>query len=228
MKQKETQTFWQGLLLLILFGIWTLLIQTVDVGIAGETGTDVGFVTLNQWFHHGTGVHLGLYTATDWLGLVPVAVCLGFGGLGFSQLLRRKSLFRVDGDILLLGVYYIAVIAGYLIFEMFPINYRPVLIEGRLEASYPSSTTLLVLCVMPTLVFQGNRRIKSQRSRKLSGILVGLFSAFMVVGRTLSGVHWFTDIVGSVLLSGGLFRLYKALVSLFWDKKSGGSKHGVL
>lgn len=42
---------------------------------------------------------------------------------------------------------------------MIPVNYRPVLIEGRLEASYPSSTTLLVVSVMPTLMFQAYRRV---------------------------------------------------------------------
>ena len=101
---------------------------------------------------------MGIYTITDWLGLVPIAVCIGFGMLGLMQWIRRKSITKVDRDILLLGGYYILVILGYLIFEMIPINYRPILIEGAMEASYPSSTTLLVLSVMPTLLFQINRR----------------------------------------------------------------------
>ena len=99
-----------------------------------------------------------LYVITDWLGLVPIAVCMGFGVLGLTQLIRRRSLFKVDPDIIILGIYYIIVIAAYLIFEMIPINYRPVLIDGFLEVSYPSSTTLLVLSVMPTLVLQVKRR----------------------------------------------------------------------
>ena len=92
-----------------------------------------------------------IYTITDWLGLVPIFICLIFAGIGLAQLIQRKSLFRVDYDIIVLGIYYIIVIFGYLIFEMIPINYRPVLIDGFMEASYPSSTTLLVLSVMPTL-----------------------------------------------------------------------------
>ena len=39
-----------------------------------------------------------------------------------------------------------------------------------------------------------------------------LFSAFMVIGRLVAGVHWLTDIVGSVLLSAGLYALYRAAV----------------
>jgi undecaprenyl-diphosphatase len=210
MNQKKRKKLWQGILLLALFLAWTLLVQTVDVEVAGEAGTEIGFSALNRWFHRQTGVHWGLYHITDWLGLVPVAVCLGFGGLGLLQLWKGKDLRRVDGDILLLGLYYMAVIAEYLIFEMLPVNYRPVLVNGRLEASYPSSTTLLVLSVMPTLVFQGNRRLKSRRSKACLRVLVGLFSLFMVAGRTLSGVHWVTDIVGALLLSSGSFRIYEA------------------
>ena len=103
-------------------------------------------------------------------------------------------------------------IVEYLIFEMFPINYRPILIDGRMEASYPSSTTLLVLSVMPTLVFQTKRRANSVIFKKCISMFSMLFSAAMVIGRLVSGVHWFTDIVGALLLSVGLFYLYKTAV----------------
>ena len=119
---------------------------------------------------------------------------------------------KVDPDIILLGFYYVLVILGYLIFEMIPINYRPIFIEGRLEASFPSSTTLLVLSVMPTLVFQSERRLKHPGVKKAIFVLTSLFSLFMVMGRLVSGVHWLTDIVGSVVLSMGLFFIYKGVV----------------
>lgn len=144
----------KGIGFLSAFVLWTVLIQLIDVQAAGPKGTRIGFAAFNVWFHQLTGVHMTVYAITDWLGLVPIFICLCFGGLGFLQLIRRRSLKRVDKDILLLGAYYLLVISAYLLFEMIPINYRPILIEGRLEASYPSSTTLLVLSVMPTLVFQ--------------------------------------------------------------------------
>ena len=212
MNHRKQKGFLPGGALVLAFILWTILIQTVDVRPVGVNGTNIGFAAVNTWFHRLTGVHMGLYTVTDWLGLVPIAVCVGFGLLGLDQWIRRRSIARVDRDILLLGGYYILVILGYLIFEMIPINYRPILIDGAMEASYPSSTTLLVLSVMPTLLFQINSRAKSQTVRRMTAAFVILFSAFMVIGRLVAGVHWLTDIVGSVLLSAGLYSLYRAAV----------------
>ena len=210
---KEKRNLLKGAGLIGAFSLWTVLIQWVDVQAVGQNGTKIGFADFNVWFHQLTGVHMTIYTITDWLGLVPIFICLCFGVLGLVQLIKRRSLLRVDPDILLLGAYYVLVIACYLIFEMIPINYRPVLIEGRQEGSYPSSTTLLVLSVMPTLMFQENRRVSNAMIRKAVAVSVIAFSAFMVIGRLISGVHWATDIIGSVLLSGGA--IYAVPVSCF-------------
>ena len=209
---KEKRNLQAGFGLISAFALWTVLILCVDVQAVGQNGTNIGFAAFNVWFHQLTGVHMTIYTITDWLGLVPIFICLCFGTLGFVQLVRRRSLLRVDRDITVLGVYYVIVIAFYLIFEMIPINYRPVLIEGRLEASYPSSTTLLVLSVMPTLIFQVYRRTESSLIKKVTVVFAIAFSAFMLIGRLISGVHWATDIVASVLLSAGLFMLYQSTV----------------
>lgn len=152
-----------------------------------------------------------IYHITDWLGLVPLFCCMIYGAVGFVQLLQRKSLLKVDIDILLLGVYYVIVIFGYLIFEMIPINYRPILIDGRMEVSYPSSTTLLVSSVMPTVIFQIDRRIKNRVVRRIITPSTILFSLFMLIGRTIAGVHWLTDIIGLVFLIAGLFLIYYAI-----------------
>ena len=212
MKKNGKKQLITGVSLMLVFVIWTWLIQKVDVQPVGQKGTDVGFAVLNCWFHKLTGVHMGLYTITDWLGLVPVFVCIVFGGIGLWQLIKRKNLFKVDTDLIYLGIYYVIVIFGYLFFEMCPINSRPILIEGILEASYPSSTTLLVLSVMPTLVLQANRRIENRYLKRIICAFTVVFSVFMVIGRLVSGVHWLTDIMGAVFLSTGLFYLYKAAV----------------
>lgn len=218
MKKHKKRILQTGIWKIVLFVIWTILTMTIDVRAAGPSHTPVGFASFNSWFHHFTGVQMPLYTITDWLGLVPICVCLVFGTIGFLQLIQRKSLLRVDHDIIVLGVYYLLVILTYLLFEAFPLNYRPILIDGCLESSYPSSTTLLVLTVMPTLCFQCRRRLKNNKMNHIIITMTRLFSFFMVVGRLLSGVHWFTDIAGAILLSSGLFSLYKASVLLFCTK----------
>ena len=215
MKEKNQRSLWIMLVALFMFVAWTLALTKVDLQPVGPEGTVVGFATINSAFHEWTGVHMWLYEMTDWLGLVPIIVVLGFGMLGLIQLIKRRSLFKVDSDILILGVFYILVMTAYVIFEIFVINYRPVLIEGRLEASYPSSTTLLVLCVMPTAIMQLNNRIKNVVLRRVVVVSISLFIIFMVVGRLVSGVHWITDIVGGVLLSIGLVMLYQTMATRF-------------
>ena len=218
MKTDRKKFFCFGTLLIGAFVVWTALIKTIDVKAVGVNDTNVGFATFNSWFHWLTSVNMTLYTITDWLGLVPVFVGLCFGFLGLIQWIKRRSVFKVDFDIIILGIYYIIVVLCYLIFEMIPINYRPILIDGFMEASYPSSTTLLVLSVMPTLIFHTNRRVKNMKIKKVVSIITILFSLFMVIGRLISGVHWITDIIGSIFLSSGLFYLYEGL-ALLKDKE---------
>ncbi len=219
MKKRGIKLLFRGPGLIIVFVLWTILVQTIDVRNIGVNETAVGFAALNSWFHKLTGVDMILYNITDWLGLVPVVVCMIFGFVGFVQLIKRKSFLKVDRDIIFLGIYYVIVIACYLAFEMVPVNYRPILINGFMEASYPSSTTLLVLSVMPTVVFQSERRFENDRVKKVIKSVTLLFSALMITGRLFSGVHWLTDIVASIILSAGLFYSYKFVV-LISDKNS--------
>ena len=195
------------------FVLWTVLVSLVDIRPIGPNGSRVGFAALNRFVHGLTGVNLLLYTVTDWLGLVPIAVALGFAILGLVQWIKRKSLLKVDGSLLALGGFYTVVLAAYIFFEIVVINYRPTLIDGYLEASYPSSTTMLVMCVMPAAMIQLHTRIKSHVFRRCVMISIAVFIVFMVIGRLVSGVHWLSDIIGGALISAGLVIIY-ALVSM--------------
>ena len=149
-----------------------------------------------------------LYEVTDWLGLVPIAVAFAFAVLGLVEWISRKSIKKVDKSLFVLGGFYIAVICAYVLFEFVVINRRPVLIEGILETSYPSSTTMLVTTVMPTAFLQLRDRIKNANWGRVVSVIIIAFSVFMVVGRFVSGVHWCTDIVGGALLSAALVVAY--------------------
>ena len=213
MKKKFRKNIYVTLALFLLFVLWTLAIKLIDVQPIGPNGSEVGFAALNGLIHNVTGVHMELYIITDWLGLVPVFVAFGFAVLGLVQLIKRRSFLKVDYSILVLGGFYILVISAYILFEMLAVNYRPVLIDGYLEASYPSSTTLLVMCVMPASVMQLYTRIKNKNIRNIISVVIYAFMAFMVIGRFVSGVHWLTDIVGGIILSAGLVMLYYSVSS---------------
>ena len=200
--------------MLTAFVLWTVAVQFIDVRTIGPNGSSVGFATINGFVHKLTGVHMSLYNVTDWLGLVPIFVAMGFALFGFAQWIKRKHLSKVDYSIFVLGGFYIAVMAVYILFEMITVNHRPVLINGILEKSYPSSTTLIVMCVMPTAIMQFNSRIKNTVLKKTMSFLITAFIVFMVIGRLVSGVHWFTDIIGGTLLSAGLVALYRYAISL--------------
>jgi len=214
MKKESQRDFRIAACMLAAFMLWTAAIQFVDVKAIGPMGSTVGFATLNRFVHDLTGVHMSLYAVTDWLGLVPLLCAAGFGILGLTQWIRRKQLLRVDHDILVLGGFYILVMAAYMLFEVYAVNYRPVLIDGLLEASYPSSTTVLVMCVMPTSILQFHVRIKNEVFKRCVVFVTAAFLVFMVMGRLISGVHWVTDIVGGILLSAGLVQMYRAVIRL--------------
>jgi undecaprenyl-diphosphatase len=214
MKRKNKNCFYISVCLITIFVLWTVLVKFIDVKAIGPIGSKVGFATINGLFHEFTGVNMKLYTVTDWLGLVPVGFVVAFAILGFIQWIKRKSILKVDYNILVLGAFYIVVMVIYILFEFVVINYRPVLINGNLEVSYPSSTTMLVMCVMPTAIMQFNDRIKNILIRRTITFAIIVFIAFMVIGRLISGVHWLTDIAGGVILSTGLVMMYRFFINL--------------
>ena len=209
MKLKEIR---RAVYLLAVFAAWTALVMYSDVSPIGPKGSVVGLSTMNKWVHDQTGVHMELYRITDWLSMLPVGIAFGFAMLGFAQWVRRKRIGKVDRSILLLGGFYILVMAAYLFFEVWVVNYRPVVINGILEASYPSSTTVLTICVMLTAEIQLRIRVQNKMMNGLGTGLIILFTVLMVMGRMVSGVHWFSDIIGGILLSAGLVKLYQALL----------------
>lgn len=211
---QKKKAFFIGVSLVIVFVLWTLLVRLVDVQVIGAQESSVGLAVLNGFVHKLIGVNISLYMVTDWLGLVPIGVAFGFAILGLIQWIQRKSFVKVDYSILVLGGFYIVVMAIYILFEIVVINYRPILIGGYLEASYPSSTTMLTMCVMPTAIMQLRARIKNKILRRCVVLITAMFTAFMVIGRVVSGVHWITDIIGGVFISAGLIEIYDSISGL--------------
>lgn len=180
---------------------FTVLVGRVDVKAIGPEGTKVGFAGINSFFVKAIGVHKIFYTISEVLGYLAIAVAGLFAVIGLLQWIRRKSLFKVDANILAMGFMFIIVIMIYFFFEKVIINYRPVLLEGGPEASYPSSHTMIACCILGAAMMECNEVVTRKSARDLiMRILAGLIAA-IVLCRFLSGVHWFTDIIGALLIS---------------------------
>ena len=129
MKTRNTKNFIISSGLMIMFILFTLMVKFIEVKPIGPQNSSVGLATLNGWVHNLFGVNMTLYNITDWASVLTLPIMLGFAILGLYQLIKRRSLFKVDSSILVLGGFYIIVLAWYLFFEYCIVNYRPVLIN---------------------------------------------------------------------------------------------------
>ncbi len=213
--KKSAKRFIESGVFFLIFAVFTVLVKKVGVAAIGPEGSSVGFSSINAKFHEIFGYNEFWYKFSERLGYAALAVCAIFALIGLLQFIKGKGFKAVDKKIIALGVFYVLVIAFYAAFNKIVINYRPILeADGSLEASYPSSHTVLAICVFVTMFSQKVFNRKGTTSEKAENVIAGtILVALMVLSRLFSGVHWFTDIVGGVLLSIALVLLYKAAAS---------------
>ena len=209
----KKRNFFISTILILLAVLFTILVKVVDVKQVGVNGTSIGFATLNQFVFKTTGVNMIWYHITDWLGLVPIFMAMVYSLIGLVQLIKRKSFFKVDKEIIILGLFYVVVISIYILFEKVIFNYRPILMNGFLEASYPSSHTLMTICLCGSSIIV-NKKIFNNKITKFMNMLSLVIILITVIGRLLSGVHWFTDIVGGILISMSLLMTLYSIINI--------------
>ena len=191
------------------------LVRLVDAAPIGAQGTSIGLSHLNQFVFDLFGVNILWYNITDWLGVAAVLTGFVFAVTGLVQLIKRRSLLKVDREILSLGGLYIVVIGLYLFFENVIINYRPIIMPDNTspEASFPSSHTMLVCVIMGSAAMLINRYIRNKPLNRILRAVCYVIIGVTVVGRLIAGVHWFTDILGGILISVTLLSLYEEVIS---------------
>jgi len=206
--KKSQKNFRTAGILWLVFILFTLLVKFVDVQSIGPDGSRVGFALLNQGIADALPYNATWYMVTNVLGYVALLIAAVFGIIGALQLLRRRSLKKVDFQLYVLGAFYVLVLICYVFFELVIINYRPVLLEEELEASYPSSHTMLSICVLATAIINFRFYVKDTSLLFAAQAISAVMMVVIVIGRVLSGVHWFTDIIGALLISAALFMTY--------------------
>ena len=200
-------------LLLISSIIFIVLLKRVDIKCDAVNNSCIGFATINQFIFNKVGVNMTWYVITNWLGIILIIMSMVYAIIGLKQLIKRKGIRRVDKKIIILGIFYIVVILIYILFEEYNINYRPILMNGFLEASFPSSHTLIIICLCGSSIIINNKLFKNTFTK-----IVNVISLFIIIitiiGRLISGVHWFTDIVGGILISSFLLMLFYLVLNL--------------
>lgn len=208
-----------ALALFMCFVAFTLLARFVDARPIGPNGSVVGFAAVNAAVRDFFGTSDTWYTITECIGYVAIAVAAAFACMGAVQAIGGRSLSKVDPKIYALGVVYVLVIVFYVFFELVVVNYRPILVDGVLEASYPSSHSMLALTIFGTTAVMASYYIKSKKAQNAVSFLCGLLAGVMVIGRLASGVHWLTDIVGGVILSVFFIDTFKNICKYLQDNK---------
>lgn len=197
--------------------IFTILVKVIDVQPVGVNGTDIGFAKINSYVFSMIGENAIWYDITYYLGIVAILVAFVYALIGGIQLFKRKSVFKVDKEIIFLGIFYFVVVGIYAFFEKVVVNYRPILMDGVIEASYPSSHTLMTICLCGSAIII-NKKLFNIRYINIVNIFLGFIIGITVVGRLISGVHWFTDILGGIIISMALLMTFYSFINSI-DKK---------
>ena len=216
---KKKQYLISTICLLVIAVIYTMLVKNIHVSAIGPEGSSVGFSGLNGRVHDILPYNETFYKISKYAGILPFALVILYGLIGLKQLITEKSLTKVDKRLYGLATFYGLFAAVYIFFEKVIINYRPVILDEGLEASYPSSHTLLALCLCLSSNIVSKYFIENETLRTLINIGTVLLAILIVVARIISGVHWITDIVGGIIISCTLLTFLRAYIAAVDSKE---------
>lgn len=223
---KKTGKIVMAIIATILALGFSVVVTKIDVRAIGETNTEVGLSHLNEKMFNMLGTNMTWYEITKYLGYVAIAIAAAWALVGLVQWIKRKNILAVDVKILALGVLYSITIGLYVAFTKIMINGRPIILpeETAVEPSFPSSHTMLVCVVSTGAIMILADYITNKGLRILVDIVLSAMAVAMIVGRLLSGAHWFTDIVAGILIAGMLLAWYGVSIA---GMSKGGLKQNI-
>ena len=208
-----------SLFLLVLAITFTILVAKVDVKPVGpinpETGvtSEVGFATINSAIAKRFEYNSVCYNISKYVGFLAFAFIAFYGIIGLIELIKKKSFKDINKVLYALVVFYVCIAIIYALFEVLTINYRPILMDNELEASYPSSHTLLAICVCGSSLIVSHHLIKKEKLKIILNVVATIMMILIIVTRFLSGVHWFTDIIGAIIISAFMLQSFSNTIN---------------
>ena len=221
--KSSKKTIFMGGILMVLFVIFTILVKTVNVGAVGPENSVVGFSGINKAFFDFSGQNGFCYHLSEYIGYFSFLVVFLFALYGVYELIKRKSFKKIDKQIVALGIFYVVVAVFFAVFEKVIINYRPVIedIEEGLEASYPSTHVLIIVCIMgsTSIVLSSLFRGSGSKPVVAACVISFVLAVIGVLARLFSGVHWLTDVFGGLLLSMSLLTMFRGVINSMEEKE---------
>lgn len=217
MKTKKWIGIITGIISLVLFIALIVCLKKVDVA-PHEVGS-IGLHTLNVEVREEIGTNMDYYKMSDILGYLSFLTVLFFVILGAYQLVKRKSLKKIDKEIWCVAILYICMGIVYVLFDkVIVLNYRPIMLDGVFEPSFPSTHTFLSICLLGSMMVMNNlyfdKLFKKNAVRRLILNMILIVMMFGIIYlRLFSGVHWFTDILGGILLGTAFVAFFKSAIS---------------
>lgn len=202
-----------GASFLFLF-ILLIILLCFDKAVIAENGYEVGLSHINNLVNYSYKENVDLMS--DLIFYVTFIVVIYAFSIGLYQLIKKKSLYKVDKSIIIFGIALVIAIIVWLLFDkVIELNIRP---THKIEGSFPS--THVMLATFFALSCHGFLCLRDQdKLIKYSSLVLAIIIIVIVtITRVIAGVHYITDVCGGLFIGLSFYFCTFGLIKAF-DKK---------
>ena len=153
---------------------------------------------------------------TDIILYASIAIVGLFAVLGLAQWISRKSIKKVDKQILWMVLPLALVVIVYLVCDKIltpdRFSFMPTRPDGSGEPSFPSTHVLVVTTVFFCISAALPKYIKSKVALFLIDIVMFALASLVATGRIMSDKHSYIDVAGSVVFALIFYGIYNAII----------------